>query len=285
MPTTRAEGFDQRDELHAMWASVAEAWEQNAAFIDARGANLTARMVELAEPRPGDRVLELACGVGGPGLASAPLVAPDGEVVVSDVVAEMTAIAARRAAERGLANVTPRVLDLEAVDEHDESFDVVHCREGLMLVPDPYRAAREIRRVLRPGGRAVVSVWGPRERNPWLAVVFDVVATRLGAPVPPPGRPHPFSLDDPHRLEAVLTRAGLGHVAVEEIDVPYRAGSVDEWWDRTAALAGPLARRLAGLPGASASALREDAHRAIASFETADGLEIPGVALIATGYG
>ena len=285
MPTTRAEGFDQRDVLHAMWASVAEAWEQNAAFIDARGANLTARMVELAEPRPGDRVLELACGAGGPGLASAPLVAPDGEVVVSDVAVEMTAIAARRAAERGLANVTPRVLDLEAVDEPDASFDVVHCREGLMLVPDPDRAAREIRRVLRPGGRAVVSVWGPRERNPWLAVVFDVVATRLGAPVPPPGRPHPFSLDDPRRLETILTHAGLARVAVEEIAVPYRASSIDEWWDRTAALAGPLARRLASLPAAASSALRDDAHRAIASFQTEDGLEIPGVALIATGYG
>jgi SAM-dependent methyltransferase len=193
----------------------------------------------------------------------------------------MTAIASRRAAERGLTNVTARVLDLEAVDEPDDSFDVVYCREGLMLVPDPERAAREIRRLLRPGGRAVVSVWGPRERNPWLAVVFDVVAARLGAPVPPPGRPHPFSLDDPRRLEAVLTGAGLTGVAVEEMDVPYRAGSVDEWWDRTAALAGPLARRLASLPAPVASALRDDARRAVVPYETAHGLEIPGVALIA----
>lgn len=279
--TPRDDDASARARLQGMWSSVAAAWEANAAFVDARGARLTERLLELVRPVPGERVLELACGAGGPGLEAARLVTPGGEVVVSDVAPEMTAIAARRAAERGLANVAARVLDLEAIDEPDDSFDVVLCREGLMLVPDPERAAREIRRVLRPRGRAAISVWGPRERNPWLAVVFDVATARLGAPVPPPGIPQPFSLDDPRRLGAVLTDAGFAGVAVEAIDVPYRAGSVEEWWERTAALAGPLARRLAELPAAVATGLRDDARRAISTYETSDGLEIPGVALIA----
>lgn len=279
----QSDGASVRAELHGMWASVAEAWDENAAFVDARGAHVTARMVELARPRPGDRVLELACGAGGPGLDSAPLVTPDGEVVLSDVVSEMTAIAARRAAGRGLENVRARVLDLEAIEEPDRSFDVVHCREGLMLVPDPERAAREIRRVLRPGGRAVVSVWGPRERNPWLALVFDSVAAQLGVPVPPPGRPHPFSLDDAGRLEGILTGAGLAGIVVEEVETPYRAASVDEWWARTSALAGPLARRLATLPAEATAALRAHASEAAEPYATADGLELPGVCLIAYG--
>lgn len=279
----QSDGTSVRAELHGMWASVAEAWDENAAFVDARGAHITARMVELARPHAGDRVLELACGAGGPGLESATLVAPDGEVVVSDVVTEMTAIAARRAAERGLANVTARVLDLEAIDEPDASYDVVHCREGLMLVPEPEQGAREIRRVLRPDGRAVVSVWGPRERNPWLALVFDAVAAQLGTPVPPPGRPHPFSLDDAGRLGRLLTDAGLANIVVEEVETPYRAASVDEWWARTAALAGPLARRLAALPAGAAAALRARATEAAEPYATADGLELPGVCLI--GYG
>ena len=279
----RTAGTDDglRARLHGMWSGVAGAWATHAAFVDARGAEMTERMLELSRPQPGERVLELACGAGGPGLAASPLVAPDGEVVLSDVAAEMTAIASARAAALGLANVSTRVLDLERIDEPDASYDVVLCREGLMLVPDPARAAREIRRVLRPGGRVVLTVWGPRARNPWLAVVFDVVSAELGAPTPPPGLPHPFSLDDADRLAGLLSEAGLRDVVVGELAVPYRAASVDEWWTRTAALAGPLAQRLASLPEQAAETLRARAGEAIGAYETPAGLEIPGVALVA----
>ena len=271
-----------RAQLHGMWSSVAGAWGANVDYVDARGAHVTARMLELARPAQGERVLELACGPGGPGLAAAPLVAPGGEVVQSDVSAEMTAIATARAAERGLGNVTGRVLDLEEIDEPDDAYDVVLCREGLMLVPDPARAAREIGRVLRPGGRAVLTVWGPRARNPWLAVVFDVVGAHLGAPMPPPGIPHPFSLDDPARLGRLLTEAGLSDVHVGELPTPYVAASADEWWERTCTLAGPLARRLAALPDGAARALRARAREAVAEYETPAGLEIPGLSLVAS---
>jgi ubiquinone/menaquinone biosynthesis C-methylase UbiE len=74
-----------RSRLRAMWDGVAPGWEANAAFVDARGAEVSARMLELAAPVPGERVLELACGPGGPGFGAATRVAPDGDVVVSDV--------------------------------------------------------------------------------------------------------------------------------------------------------------------------------------------------------
>jgi SAM-dependent methyltransferase len=264
-----------------MWSGVARGWAANAAFIDARGRHVSKRMLDLSLPRRGERVLELGCGPGGPGLDAAPLVAPGGEVVVTDVSAEMTATAAARAAELGLANVSTRVLDLERIDEPDGSYDVVLCREALMLVPDPGRAAAEIRRVLRPGGRVALTVWGPRARNPWLAVVFDSVSQELGATMPPPGAPHPFSLDDAERLRGVLSEAGLAKVSVAELDTPYRAASAGEWWERTSALAGPLAQKLAALPGPAAQSLRARARDAISVYQTPAGLEIPGVSLIA----
>ena len=274
---------DLRAHLHGMWASVAGAWGEHAAYIDTRGAALSQRMLELTAPRPGERVLELACGPGGPGFAAAGLVAPGGEVVVSDVVPQMTAIAAARAEALGLTNVTTRELDLERIDQPGGSYDVVLCREGLMLVADPARAAGEIRRVLRPGGRVALAVWGPRERNPWLGVVFDAVAEQIGAPVPPPGVPGPFSLEDSDRLAGLLSAAGLSDVVVGEFAVPLHAASFEEWWDRALALAGPLAQRLAALPDEAARAIRERARKAISVYETPEGLEIPGVALIAAG--
>jgi SAM-dependent methyltransferase len=266
-----------------VWSGVAWAWAEHAAFVDARGAETTRVLLAATRPRPGERVVELACGAGGPGLAAAELVAPDGEVVLSDGSVEMAAIATARAAALALRNVSSRVLDLEQIEEPDAAYDVVLCREGLMLTPDPARAAREIRRILRPGGRVALSVWGPRVENPWLGVVFDAVAERLGAPMPPPNTPHPFALDDAGRLAAVLTEAGLADVSVRELATPYRAASAGEWWDRTSALAGPLAQRLAALPEPAARRLRAAACTAIAAYETPAGIEIPGVALIAAG--
>lgn len=151
-----------------------------------------------------------------------------------------------------------------------------------MLVPDPAAAVREIGRVLRPGGRVVITVWGLREENPWLGVVFDVVSDQLGTPTPPPGLPHPFSLTDAGELADMLSAAGLADVVVSELATPYHAASVDEWWERTAALAGPLAQKLAALSPAAAQALRHRAGEAIGGYQTPAGLDIPGVSLVAS---
>jgi len=274
-------GTELRTQLQQMWGSVADGWAAHSAFVSERGAGVTQTLLELAAPRPGERVLELACGAGDVGIAAAALVSP-GEVVLSDVAPQMTAIARGRADALGLGNVSARELDLEQIDEPDASYDVVLCREGLMLVPDPARATREIRRVLRPGGRVAVAVWGPREHNPWLGVVFDAVSAELGVPTPPPGIPGPFSLSGDGQLADLLSDAGFADVAVAAQRTPYRAASAAEWWSRTAALAGPLAQRLAVLPEPARLALVARARDAVSAYATPAGLEIPGVSLIAS---
>jgi SAM-dependent methyltransferase len=272
-----------RARVHGMWAAVAAGWGEHAEELDARGATVAERLLDATRLQPGDRVLELASGPGGVGLAAARKVAP-AEVVVSDVVEEMVAIAEARARALGLGNVRGRVLDLERIDEPDESYDVVLCREGLMFAVEPDRAARELCRVLRPGGRAGIAVWGPRDRNPWLALVFDAVSTELGRRFPPPGVPGPFSLEDAGELARLLREAGLAGVEVAELDVPLHVPSFDAWWTRTTTIAGPLAKHIAALPPERAQALRSRLRDAVEPYATADGLRFPGVTLIATAH-
>lgn len=281
-----AKTLTQQDQMrrgqHAMWSSVAAGWAEHADYADARGAETTARMLELAALRPGERVLELACGPGGLGIAAAEQVGPNGEVVLSDVAPEMTAVAADRAAAAGIQNVSTAVLDLEDIDQPDGLYDAVLCREGFMFALDPEHAARELARVLRPGGRAVLAVWGPRERNPWLGLVFDAVSAQTGAVIPPPGVPGPFAQSDAQRLHTLLSDAGFEHVSVTEQPVPLRARTFEEWWSRTTALAGPMANILAAMPAEVVEGIRARLIESTREYETPAGLEIPGVTLIAS---
>jgi SAM-dependent methyltransferase len=282
------EQSDERDAVRArlagMWSRVAGGWARHADYADARGAQSAERMLELAQVGAGDRVLELACGPGGLGLAAAERVGPGGEVVLTDVADEMTAIAAARAADLSLGNVAFRRLEIERIDEPDASYDVVLCREGLMFALEPDRAVAEIRRVLRPGGRAAVAVWAARERNPWLGLLMDAVSAQTGAPVPPPGIPGPFALGDPDELRRLFDGSGLTDVHVGALSVPLRTASFDEWWGRTSALAGPLSAILASMPEQAVQALHERARAAVRPYETATGgLDLPGETLIAAG--
>ncbi|HEX6696723.1 MAG TPA: methyltransferase domain-containing protein [Solirubrobacteraceae bacterium] len=286
--TMAVEQSDERDAVRAhlagMWSAVAGGWARHADDADARGAHSAERMLELAEVGEGDRVLELACGPGGLGLAAAARVGPAGVIVLSDVAEEMTAIAAARGAELGLGNIDVRRLEIERIDEPDASYDVVLCREGLMFALEPGRAVAEIRRVLRPGGRAVVAVWAARERNPWLGLLMDAVSAQIGAPVPPPGIPGPFALGDAGELRRLFDGAGLADVHLGALSVPLRTASFDEWWGRTSALAGPLSAILASMPEEGVQALRERARAAVRPYETATGgLAFPGETLIAAG--
>lgn len=283
---TRSTGTDEealRRHVHGMWGAIAPAWAEHADFIDTRQVDSTRRMLAAADPRRGDRVLELACGPGGLGLVAAELVAPDGEVVLSDVAAEMTAIAAARAAARGIGNVTTCELDIEAIAQPDAAYDVVLCREGLMFATDPGRAVREARRVLRPGGRVAFSVWGPRADNPWMSLIFSAVSARLGRPVPPPNIPGPFALEDAVALERLLRDARLHDVVVETVDVPMRVSSFEEWWTRTSALAGPLSKIVASMPAPAIDAVLADLRAATQAYETSAGLQFPGATLLASG--
>ena len=271
-----------RGHVHGMWAGVAAKWAEHADDVDQRGAEVTEAMLAKVHLRAGERVLELACGPGGAGLAAAERVGPDGEVVLSDVVAEMVSIAAERAARRGLTNVRTATLDLEQIEESDCSFDVVICREGLMFAVEPVRAIAEIHRVLRPAGRASVAVWGSQQENPWLGLVFDAVTAVTGFPVPPPGMPGPFALDDESRLHDMFAAAGFDHVELDRLPSPLHSPSFDAWWARTKAVAGPLSAMLARLDSETGAALEARLRDAVAPYTTASGLELPGLTLLVT---
>jgi ubiquinone/menaquinone biosynthesis C-methylase UbiE len=270
--------------IHGMWADVAPAWATSAVDVEERARPITERMLEAVRVGRGARVLELASGPGGAGLAAAEAVGPEGLVVISDVVEAMVDVAATRAAALGLRNVRTKVIDLEDIDEPSGSFDGVLCREGMMFALDPAHAAREMHRVLVPGGAVAAAVWAVREDNPWLGVLLDAITEITETVVPPPGMPGPFALGDEYVLRSLFVDAGFDAVVVERLDAPLRVASFDAWWTRNLTVAGPVVGILNRLDDESRTRLKDNLRHALATYQHADGsLELPGVALVVTG--
>ncbi len=268
-----------------MWDSVAPGWEANAGFVDEQLALATEALLDAAQIGEGDRVLDLAAGPGGAGLAAAQRVGSTGSVVLSDVAGEMVAVAANRASAD--VQVSAAVFDQSAIDFGDASFDAVINRHGLMFVEDPAQTVAEAVRVLRAGGRYAVMTWDRRELNPWLGLVLDAVSAQFGVPFPPPNVRGPFSLDTPDVLTSVLRDGGLEDVTVKAMSTPMRASVAEGMVERVPELAGPLAIALGGMQADVRAAIRERAMRAgtqAAVRDEGDGIVFEGWVLIGSGH-
>jgi SAM-dependent methyltransferase len=204
------------------WAERAAAWRRWHPILTEWWRSLTDLIVERADIRPGMAVLDLASGTGEPALTIAPLVGPEGSVTATDVIPEMVAIAADHAAEAGRTNMHFREADAEALPFADASFDRVTCRLGVMYFPEVPRALREVRRVLRPGGRAVFVTWGPQEHIDYLTSTLGVLLRYqdVPPPAPAPDAPHPLRFARSGSLSAALREAGFTEVREETPIVP-----------------------------------------------------------------
>jgi SAM-dependent methyltransferase len=239
------------------WGAAAEHWARAAERDEVGAAAEVAKwMLSAAALQPGERVLELAGGAGRIGLQAAAAVGPDGSVLCSDLSEEMVRVAGERMERLGIVNVETRVLDAQGLDLEGQMFDAALCRFGYMLMPDPLQALRESARVLRPGGRLVLAVWGEGRDNPWLVRILEAVMSHLSAPPPEPGTPGPFALGDVARLRDLLDRAGFHEVEVEEIETQQVYDSLEAWWEKILDVGGPLKALLDPLPATDLEAIR-----------------------------
>lgn len=177
-------------------------------------------LTEYAAPRPGARVLDLACATGIVARHIAPLVGETGRVVGVDINPGMLAVARAKPAPAG-APIEWREGDATALDLPGGSFDLVVCQQGLQFFPDRSAAAREMRRVLTDGGRVAVSVWQALDRHPVYAALCEAEARHLGVPLAEVATP--WSLPDGDDLRALLVDAGFQrvHVVSRSLDVHF----------------------------------------------------------------
>ena len=277
--TSLGSADEYRRRSYRNWQSAAAGWEREREAVQAALAPLTDWMLERLAAQPGQTLLELGAGTGETGLLAARLVDPGGRVILTDRSTAMLEAAERRARELGLSNVELRALDMEAIDLPEAAVDGVLCRLALMLVPDTAAALAGIRRVLRPGGRLIATVWDAVERNPWAPALWEVVERMTDLPPARPGGPGMFSLGDAGRIEALLADAGFREIAVEPIAIEWRYDDFESYWRTQSSLNGSLSQLLPTLAQEERDLLADAVRKAVERFRSPEGYRAPGSAL------
>ncbi len=237
----------------------------------ARGA-LTDALLDAADLAPGQTLLDLASGPGVLARAALPRVAPGGQVLACDLAEDILA-AGRSACPELLCAAA----DAEALPFPDGSFDRVLCGLGLMFFPNEDLALAEMRRVLRPGGRLALSVWGASGQAPFVECALDCLRRLL----PRPKVPRPLPLRLAPLLPDLLLRAGYTDIETTSCELVFACPDAAGYWQAFLDLAGGVAGSLSRLPAGTQARLPIEVAQELAPHRDGGGYRLASRVLIA----
>jgi ubiquinone/menaquinone biosynthesis C-methylase UbiE len=213
------------------WDNVANNWQKWWKTIEIGAEQVSRRLMELAEIKPGSRVLDIATGIGEPAITAANQIGNNGHVLATDISPQMLYVAKQRAISLGLQNVMEfKEGDAETVDLPSSTFDAVLCRWGMTLFLDFDTGLSNIYRSLVDGGRFAAAVWSTADKVPVLAIAVNALLTETKSlPPPSPKVPGPFSLSDENMLKNSFIKSGYRDVSVERVDVTFEFDSAETY--------------------------------------------------------
>ena len=219
-----------RDQQRAAWNKFSPSWKKwddlNMDLLKPMGDEI----IRSINPRGAEVVLDIAAGTGEPGLTIATML-KGGKVVITDLSEDMLEIARENAMKRDIKNIETRVCDVCALPFADNTFDAISCRLGFMFFPDMLLAAKEMVRVLKPGGKIATSVWNVLEKNFWITAILETISRHMDLPAPLPGAPGMFRCAKEGLISDLFLQAGLKNIKQKEIAAKMQFKTADIYWD------------------------------------------------------
>lgn len=228
-------------------------------------------LFELADLKPGMRVIETACGTGLVSFRAAERLGADGYLLATDLSGDMVKEAARIGEQNRIGTIEFARMGAEKLALEADSFDAALSALGLMYLPDPRQALAEMRRVVRPGGSLVATVWGERKNCGW-AGIFPIVDAQVASEVCPLF----FATGAPNGLRSDFEAAGLKNIQER------RQSETLEFADSGALLkaildGGPIALAVSRFSAELRERVGQEFLASVAEFRNSDGsYAVPG---------
>ncbi len=266
------------------WNGAASGWNASTAVIRPWLLSPTQAMLNMAGIGAGMRVLDVAAGAGDQTIDIAALVGSSGSVTATDISPAILEFAKANAAAAGFANIATAISDSETLDFADNTFDAAVCRLGLMFLPDPLKGLREIRRVLKPGGKLCALVFSSAETNPCLQILMSTALEHAGLPAVDPYRPGSLlSLGKSGHLEGLFAEAGFMDCVTTRVNAPFDLASANAYLDFIRSSAAPVMQVLGRLEAAERELAWAEMAAKLSVFDTDAGWTGPNELLLTTG--
>ena len=270
------------EQQKALWNKSSPGWKKwsdmNMDFLKPFGDEII-RHLDLKDA---DVVLDVAAGTGEPGLTIATML-KSGKVIITDLADEMLVIAYENAARAGIKNVEFSACDVSELPFEDDSFDAISCRLGFMFFPDMLLAAREMVRVLKPGGKIATSVWGTPDKNFWFAGTMDVIKKHMDIPLPAPESPGIFRCAKEGMMAELFAQAGLKNIEQAEISGKLNVRTTETYWNFMTEVVGPVVSALGQVDSESKERIRAELCQVVQHKYPSGNLMMEGSALIISG--
>lgn len=232
-------------------------------------------LIDLAKPQPGEHVLDMACGTGIVARHLAPIIGKKGKIVGVDISPSMLQVAQTIAKKQGLEAEW-----IEAKGENtglpDHSFDLIICQQGLQFFSDRKAGVKEMLRVLKPRGRAVVSVWTSLENHQIWEAVCRSESKHLNIPLSQVSTP--WTMGNAKELNILFENAGFKEIEIKTETELVRYPSADTFIELSLAAAVAMMPHLAQDEAKKANlieATKKDTEHILQEYNTANGLIFP----------
>lgn len=246
----------------ASWNKFSPGWKKWGLELHNHMQPAADGIIRLLEPRDAQIILDIAAGTGEPGFSIAALLT-GGKVIITDLADDMLDIARENASKQGIKNVEFRACDVSELPFADNTFDGVSCRMGFMFFPNMVLAAKEILRVLKPGGRIAAAVWSTADKNFWVTAISEAINRNMQVPAPSPGAPGIFRCGERDFMTNIFNQAGFKNVSESEIACKLNCGTAEIYWQMMTEIAAPVVAALSKADDVTINKIKREVYELI----------------------